>query len=141
MIAGPCRPEQIHFPGGSVSRCAGGFLLMSSLDRRARDPLHRQIVERIVAAIDRGEVAAGERLPSTRALGRSLRVSRNTVITAYDELVAHGVIEARRGDGARISPGAVGPRAAAARALRDAGGPVRLVHIADPDGTSIAISF
>ena len=124
-----------------MSRRAGGFLMMSSLDRGSRDPLHRQIVRRIVEAIDRGEVAAGERLPSTRALGRSLRVSRNTVLTAYDELVANGLIEARRGAGARISPDAVGPRAAAVRALRDAGGPVRVIRIADPDGTPIAISF
>ncbi len=47
----------------------------------------------------RGESPAGVRLPSTRALAQRLGVSRNTVLSAYDELAAEGRLAARVGSG------------------------------------------
>lgn len=41
----------------------------------------------------------GGKLPSTRQLAQELRVSRNTVIAAYEQLVAEGYIESRPGAG------------------------------------------
>jgi GntR family transcriptional regulator/MocR family aminotransferase len=66
------------------------------LDRDASTPLHRQISTQIAVAIRRGADASA-RLPSSRVLARLLGVSRNTVLTAYDELVADGLISGRRG--------------------------------------------
>jgi GntR family transcriptional regulator/MocR family aminotransferase len=41
----------------------------------------------------------GGKLPSTRKLAQALSLSRNTVITAYEQLVAEGYIESRQGSG------------------------------------------
>jgi DNA-binding transcriptional MocR family regulator len=41
----------------------------------------------------------GSRLPSLRGLAAQMRVSKSTVVEAYDRLAAEGVIEARRGSG------------------------------------------
>lgn len=113
-----------------MTRRAGGFLPMSPLDRRS-GPLHRQIAARVALAIRRGAIAGGERLPSTRALSRALGVSRNTVIAAYDELVADCLIDGRRGAGMRVASGESAARIRAKRAVR----------VADPDGTPLAIVF
>jgi DNA-binding transcriptional MocR family regulator len=62
-------------------------------------PLYRQLATAIARAIERGAVARGNRLPSERALALAISASRGTVVAAYDELVADGLIERRRGSG------------------------------------------
>ena len=52
----------------------------------AEVPLYRSVADRIVALIDSGTYKPGERLPSIRELSRQMRVSINTVKTAYDLL-------------------------------------------------------
>src|SRR5690348_11071149 len=61
-------------------------------------------------AVRTGRLAAGSRLPSSRALAADLGVARNTVAAAYDQLVAEGWLEARQGSGTRVAE-----RAASAR--------------------------
>jgi DNA-binding transcriptional MocR family regulator len=61
------------------------------------------LVERVMAAI-RGQIASraltpGARLPSIRALAQSMRVSKSTVVEAYERLAAEGVIRSRPGSG------------------------------------------
>ncbi|HUA79498.1 MAG TPA: PLP-dependent aminotransferase family protein [Dyella sp.] len=51
------------------------------------------------AAILDERLKPGLRLPATRALADALKVSRNTVVAAYDLLLSEGYIEARRGAG------------------------------------------
>ena len=53
---------------------SGGVLTVE----RGGKPLHVAIVEQIVAAVDRGELGVGERLPPERELAASLGVSRMT---------------------------------------------------------------
>lgn len=131
--------------------CARDFFLPSvTIDRRSSTPLHQQIARQIAGAV-RGGVPAGSRLPSSRVMARLLGVSRNTVMAAYDELVADGVISGRRGAGMLIV--ADGSRhSGAARAgglhlfdpqhvLRQAQYPARTVGILDPDGTSLYLAF
>ncbi|MCA1843764.1 MAG: PLP-dependent aminotransferase family protein, partial [Actinobacteria bacterium] len=65
-------------------------------------PLHRKLAEALVAAIERGDVAPGERLPAERTLSRALAVSRSTVVAAYDHLRAAGWLESRQGSGSRV---------------------------------------
>ncbi len=41
----------------------------------------------------------GTRVPSIRAFAKTMRVSKSTVVEAYDRLAAEGVIRARPGSG------------------------------------------
>lgn len=56
---------------------------------------YRQLADEIAQHIERGVYAAGDRLPSVRALARSRGVSVVTVVTAYQTLLDEGRIEAR----------------------------------------------
>ena len=85
-------------------------------------PLADGIVQWWQARIDDRIVRPGTRLPSIRRFAADKRVSRHTVVEAYDRLVDLGYIEARRGSGfyvrPRAAPASRSPRAAAAPASR-----------------------
>ncbi|MFK0329679.1 PLP-dependent aminotransferase family protein [Rhizobium sp. NPDC090275] len=61
--------------------------------------IYRELRERILS----GEIAAGQRLPSTRDLSRSLGLARSTVVNAYERLKAEGYLEARSGSASRVA--------------------------------------
>ncbi|MEP7064912.1 MAG: PLP-dependent aminotransferase family protein [Gemmatimonadota bacterium] len=84
------------------TRVADAAPLLVPLDFASRAPLHRQIYDGVRAGILAGRLAAGMRLPSTRVLATELGVSRNTVVLAFDQLVAEGYLNARRGGGTRV---------------------------------------
>src|SRR4051812_8473779 len=64
-----------------------------ALDLQSGDlPLFRQIANAISADITRGRLREGTKLVSSRALAQQLGVSRNTVVTAYEELCIQGWI-------------------------------------------------
>jgi GntR family transcriptional regulator/MocR family aminotransferase len=67
------------------------------------EPLFRRISRAIVAEIQRGRLRPGERLPGSRTFARMLRVHRNTVLAAYEELSAEGWIECCRARGTFVS--------------------------------------
>ncbi len=69
------------------------------LDRAADTPLYRQLQIALTGRIRSGEIGAGSRLPSVRALARSLAVSPITVVQAYNALAADGLIHASVGRG------------------------------------------
>jgi GntR family transcriptional regulator / MocR family aminotransferase len=60
-------------------------------------PLYRQIYRAFRNDILTRALAPGERVPSTRALARLLKVSRNTAVLAYEQLLAEGYLETRVG--------------------------------------------
>ena len=62
-------------------------------------PIYEQIKNAIRDEILSGELVAGEKLPSVRALARELSISILTVKKAYDELENEGFIESRQGLG------------------------------------------
>jgi GntR family transcriptional regulator / MocR family aminotransferase len=74
-------------------------LLTLTLDRSTGATLNRQLYMLIRELILSGRLVGGARLPSTRQLALDLRVSRTVTLTAYDQLVAEGYIEPRRGSG------------------------------------------
>jgi DNA-binding transcriptional MocR family regulator len=57
--------------------------------------LYRIVTEEISAMVRRGTLAAGDRLPSVRALSQSRKVSPATILKAYETLEASGFIQAR----------------------------------------------
>lgn len=71
----------------------------ASLSREAGSSLVEQIVQSIASRIDDRLLRTGTRLPSIRQFADQHRVSRFTVVEAYDRLVAQGFLESRRGSG------------------------------------------
>lgn len=76
--------------------------LAITLDNRSSEPLHRQLYEELRRAILSCRLKPGERVPSTRALAASLKVSRATVTLSYEQLIAEGYLEAVTGSGTRV---------------------------------------
>lgn len=73
------------------------------LDRAAAAPLFRQLYAHIKDAILRGVLAPGGQLPPTRTLCAALGVSRQSVISAYDQLTAEGYLDGTVGRGTFVS--------------------------------------
>jgi GntR family transcriptional regulator / MocR family aminotransferase len=69
---------------------------MILLDLRKTDgPLYRRVYHALKSTIRDGRLAPAARLPSTRELAADLRVSRNTVMLAYEQLLAEGYVVSR----------------------------------------------
>lgn len=66
-------------------------------------PLHTRLYRQLRQHILAGALAPGARLPSGRTLAADLRVSRNTVETAIEQLVAEGFVVRRVGAGSRVA--------------------------------------
>ena len=73
------------------------------LDHGHRLTLQDQLTRQIKERIQRGVLSPGEALPSTRNASAELKVSRNTVVYAYDRLISEGYLEARPRSGAFVS--------------------------------------
>jgi DNA-binding transcriptional regulator YhcF (GntR family) len=65
------------------------------VDLTSPEPPYSQIRGQVAALVASGALAAGERLPTVRALAESLGVAANTVARAYRELEHSGVVTTR----------------------------------------------
>ena len=72
------------------------------LAKNSEVPLREQLATQIVLGITSGDLASGERLPSTRELARRFQIHSNTVSAAYRELARRGWVEFRRGSGVYV---------------------------------------
>ena len=123
-----------------------------SIDRSDGKPIFLQIADEVMRLLDDGQLREGLRLPPSRDLARTLAVNRNTVVSAYQELISRGRANAHTGRGTflqsrprpepaggALSWGAHLGRAADARSLADSldlhGVPTR------DDGISFARNF
>lgn len=91
-----------------------------------------------------GAITNGIRLPSTRLLARLLRVSRNTVFAAYEELAADDLIRPERGVGMRVNNHAAAPQmswSALRKVIQAASYPARVLAFEDPDGNALYFRF
>ncbi|MBV8067309.1 MAG: winged helix-turn-helix transcriptional regulator [Candidatus Eremiobacteraeota bacterium] len=114
------------------------------MERGGQEPLHRQIARQIAASIAAGTLDREARLPSSRSLARILRVSRNTVVTAYSELIASGLIRSVRGAGVRVNGGAPlsgMPLAGMQGLVEAAHSPSTVLQIEDSDANPIYIRY
>lgn len=76
---------------------AGGAFVSLAIDRQSRTPVFIQIYKQLRHAIASGRIHSATRLPSTRRFAKELGVSRTTIVVAYDQLIADGYAEGRRG--------------------------------------------
>src|ERR1044072_3743220 len=77
------------------------------VNRKRPESMTRQIREQINDLIEAGELAAGALLPSERELANSLKVARNVVRGAYEQLMDAGQLrsEGRKGRSVSASRG------------------------------------
>ena len=88
---------------GWVEAHNGWSEVQLELDRASIVPVYRQIYERLREQILAGSLPEATRLPPERAFARRLGVNRSTVVHAYRELAADGLIEQRVGSGSRVA--------------------------------------
>src|SRR5437868_906768 len=69
----------------------------------ARMPLYRWLYEELRSAILAGRLRPGSRLPATRDLAAEYKLSRPTIVTAFDQLRSEGYVEGRTGSGTYVS--------------------------------------
>lgn len=74
------------------------------VERQDTMSLQSQIREMLVSAMIAGQLPANSPVPSTRAMAKRLKVSRNTVMLAYQALAADGFLVARERSGFYVAP-------------------------------------
>lgn len=74
------------------------------VERMEMTTLQTQIREMLVSAMLSGQLPVGAPIPSTRAMAKRLKVSRNTVMLAYQALASDGYLVARERSGFYVSP-------------------------------------
>jgi len=75
------------------------IVLSNSSDK----PIYEQIATQVRDAVAAGELAAGEQLPSIRALAAQLRISAITTKRAYQDLEAQGYVTTIPGKGCFVA--------------------------------------
>ncbi|HWI64357.1 MAG TPA: PLP-dependent aminotransferase family protein [Symbiobacteriaceae bacterium] len=104
---------------------------MFELDRSSSTPLYQQLRDQIRQRIFSGSLPAGTRLPPERSLANTLGVNRTTVVNAYRDLAAEGLVEGRVGHGTVVLPPPTPPP----------DGPVRPMHwasVSEPEDPVMA---
>ena len=78
------------------------------VNRKKPESMTRQIREQLNTLIEAGEIAAGTLLPSERELANTLKVARNVVRGAYEQLMDAGKLTSEGRKGRSVSSGRSG---------------------------------
>ena len=70
-----------------------------SRDEMNEIPLYMQLYKQIKEEIMVGNIKSGSKLPSIRNLANGLKVSKNTVEVAYEQLIAEGYVKSKNRSG------------------------------------------
>jgi DNA-binding transcriptional MocR family regulator len=73
------------------------------LIRQTDQPLYLQVAEQLRQQIENGELPPNTRLPASRILAKRLGVNRITIVNAYAELEAEGLVTSRVGSGTFVA--------------------------------------
>lgn len=93
--------------------------MLTPPDPDSATPPFEQLRSQVARQVASGELPAGERLPTVRALAAELGVAPGTVARAFKELEADGVVETRGRAGTFVSSTGRADDPAVARAVRD----------------------
>jgi DNA-binding transcriptional regulator YhcF (GntR family) len=78
--------------------------MIVTVDPRSATPPYEQLRVQVRDAVGAGELVAGAKLPTVRALADELGLAVNTVARAYRELETDGIIETRGRAGSFVAP-------------------------------------
>ena len=116
--------------GTTLRHCPIAALPDFAREPGSRLPLHRAIVA--------GDLPAGSALPSTRWLARRWRISRNTILAAFEDLASEGLVAGRTGSGTRVRGVRVIPPLPDPRLLlRQSHYPAGAMPFRDPEGNPL----
>jgi GntR family transcriptional regulator / MocR family aminotransferase len=106
------------------------------LDRKSEVSLQVQLAARLKKLILSGQLGAGDPLASTRELATELKVSRNTVVYAYERLISEGYLSSHLRSRVYVSDTAPELRSAAQRSekLREIRPAIRVPRAGFPTG-------
>lgn len=76
-----------------------------TVDKNKNISLSRQIYTQIKQLILEGNLMEYDKLPSSRDLSKELYVSRNTILEAYNQLIAEGYLQGNPGSGTIVANG------------------------------------
>ncbi|WP_194815876.1 GntR family transcriptional regulator [Nocardia sp. XZ_19_385] len=102
-----------------------------SIDHDSSVPPYEQLRLGVLAQVRSGELTAGTKIPTVRALAAQLGLAPNTVARAYRELEADGVLETRGRQGSFIASSGDPTRDAAGRAATDYVAAIRRLGVDD----------
>ncbi|HSM96144.1 MAG TPA: PLP-dependent aminotransferase family protein, partial [Rhizomicrobium sp.] len=91
-------PEKRH----AIERRAAAFIHLVDDHDNDVTPLHERLYQRVRNLILSGALSHGARLAPSRSLANMLGISRNSVMTALDRLIADGLLESRQGSGVYV---------------------------------------
>ena len=77
--------------------------LANFVEGKSKVPMHRRVYNSVRTAILSQQLRAGDRLPSTRDLAHDLGLSRNTIMAAFQQLIAEGYVDASIGSGTYVA--------------------------------------
>ena len=114
-------------------------LLVEGWREGAPGPLPRRLAHTIRSRILSGLLPAGVVLPPERSVAAGLGVSRSTVVAAFDELRASGLLDSRQGSGTWVASGTdvTDARAQAATRLLAGAGNVNLAASVPSDASHL----
>ncbi|WP_171965545.1 PLP-dependent aminotransferase family protein [Cronobacter sakazakii] len=78
-------------------------LLLLRLGEQRDERLHKRLYNALRLTILDGSLPAQSRLPASRDLAQQLGLSRNTVLTVYEQLLAEGYVTSRAGSGTFVA--------------------------------------
>jgi len=88
---------------GNSERSAPAFVhLLNDESDGDSTPLHERLYQRVRRLILSGALQHGSRLAPSRSMANLLGISRNSVMTAFDRLIADGLLESRQGSGVYV---------------------------------------
>ena len=90
-----------------VKSIGGAFLATLEIDKKLKIPIYRQLEKQLRRIILNGTLVSKQKLPSTRDFALEMGVSRTTVKTVYEQLVAEGYLETKTGAGTFVSEGLI----------------------------------
>jgi DNA-binding GntR family transcriptional regulator len=88
------------------------------VNRKRPESMTRQIREQLNALIDAGDLVAGTLLPSERELANTLKVARNVVRGAYEQLIDVGKLRSEGRKGRSVRGGGSAKKRSAAKSSK-----------------------
>ena len=82
----------------------GAMEIVLELRQEPGVPAYQRLADAVREGILEGRFRPGERVPPSRQLAQALSLARNTILEAYEQLLAEGYLVAHHGSGTFVAP-------------------------------------